>query len=148
MPICILIPVAVQRLRLTNQIRAAMTDIAHQWGSDLGFGPTGDLALVSGPTLGQQRVLRRLFTNPLDYIWQPGYGAGLARFIGEPVSPLQIRGTIRSQIFKESAVAQNPEPTIDVTLCPGGAAGDVYVHILYVDAQTGQTQVLTFSVNT
>ena len=45
-------------------------------------------------------------------------------------------------------MAQNPEPTIEVTLSPGGAAGDVYVYILYVDAQTGQTQVLTFSVGT
>ena len=45
-------------------------------------------------------------------------------------------------------MAQNPEPTIDVTLNPGGASGDVYVHIVYVDAQTGQTQVLTFSVST
>jgi hypothetical protein len=125
-----------------------MFDIAHQWGSDLELGPTGDLAVVTGPTLGQQRVLRRLLTNLLDYIWQPAYGAGLAGFIGQPANSLQIRATIRSQIFKESAVAQNPEPTIDVTVSPGGAAGDVYVYILYADAQTGQTQVLTFSVST
>jgi hypothetical protein len=125
-----------------------MADIAHQWGSDLEFGPNGDLAVVAGSDLGQQRVLRRLLTNLLDYIWQPAYGAGLAGLIGQPANILQIRATIRSQIFKEPAVAQNPEPTIDVTLCPGGAAGDVYVRILYVDAQTGQTQVLTFSVST
>jgi len=123
-----------------------MADIAHQWGSDLGFGPTGDLAIVTGSTFGQQRVLRRLLTNPLDYIWQPGYGAGLAGFIGQPANVLQIRAQVRSQIFKEAAVAQSPEPTIDVTLSRGGAAGDVYVHLLYVDAQTGQTQILTFSV--
>jgi phage baseplate assembly protein W len=125
-----------------------MADIAHQWGSDLGLGPTGDLAVVTGSTLGQQRVLRRLLTNPLDYIWQPTYGAGLAGFIGQPANALQIRATIRSQIFMEAIVAQNPEPTINVTLNPAGAAGDVYVNILYVDAQTGQTQVLTFSVST
>lgn len=123
-----------------------MSDLAHQWGSDLGFGPTGDLAVVTGSVLGQQRVLRRLLTNLLDYIWQPAYGSGLAGFIGQPANALQIRAAIRSQIFKEAAVAQNPEPTIDVTLSPGGIAEDVYVHILYVDAQTGQTQVLTFSV--
>jgi len=125
-----------------------MSDIAHQWGSDLEFGPTGDVAIVAGSALGQQRVLRRLLTNPLDYIWQPSYGAGLAGFIGQPANALQIRATIRSQIFKEAAVVQNPEPTIDVTLSPGGAAEDVYVHIRYVYAQTGQTQVLTFSVST
>jgi hypothetical protein len=124
-----------------------MSDIAHQWGSDLEFGSTGDLAAVTGPTLGQQRVLRRLLTNLLDYIWQPTYGAGLAGFIGQPANSLQIRATIRSQIFKESAVSQNPEPTIDVTVSPGGTTGDVYAYILYVDAQTSQTQVLTFSVS-
>jgi hypothetical protein len=124
-----------------------MADIAHQWGSDLGFGPTGDIAVVAGSVLGQQRVLRRLLTNPLDYIWQPGYGAGLASFVGQPANALQICATIRSQIFKEAAVAQNPEPTVDVTLNPGGASGDVYAYILYTDAQTGQTQVLTFSVS-
>ena len=57
-----------------------MSDISHQWGSDLSIGPTGDFALVSGAILGQQRVLRRLLTNPGDYIWHPDYGAGLAEF--------------------------------------------------------------------
>jgi hypothetical protein len=125
-----------------------MADIAHQWGSDLAFGPTGDLAVVADSALGQQRVLRRLLTNQLDYIWQPTYGAGLAGFIGQPANALQIRATIRSQIFKEAVVSRDPEPTIDVMLSPGGTTGDVYVHILYVDAQTGQTQVLSFSVST
>ena len=97
--------------------------------------------------LGQQRLLRRLLTTPGEYIWQPDYGAGLARFIGQPASPLQIRAVIRSQIFKESAVAQNPEPVIDVQIAPGGVAGTVYVAIRYVDAPSGQTQVLSFSVS-
>jgi hypothetical protein len=123
-----------------------MADIDHQWGSDLSFGSTGDIAAVIGSALGQQRVLRRLLTNPLDYIWQITYGAGLAGFIGQPTNTLQIRATIRSQIFKEQAVAQNPEPTISVTVDPGGATGDVYVQVLYVDSQTGQTQVLSFTV--
>jgi hypothetical protein len=123
-----------------------MADIAHQWGSDLELGPTGDLAVVTGSLFGQQRVLRRLLTNPLDYIWQPGYGAGLATFIGKPANALQVRAKVRSQIFKEDAVLQEPEPTINVALSPEGASGDVYLNILYSDAGTGQVQVLTFSV--
>src|SRR5690348_5829553 len=98
-----------------------MADISHQWGSDLTVGPTGDLASVSGPLLGQQRVLRRLLTSPGDYIWQPDYGAGLARFIGQPVNALQIRAVVRSQIFKEAEVARSPEPVIDVQASPDGA---------------------------
>lgn len=124
-----------------------MTDISHQWGSDLSVGPTGDLAMVSGAQLGQQRVLRRLLTNPGDYIWQMDYGAGLARFIGQPGNELKIRAVIRSQIFKEAVVARTPEPVIDVQVSPGGAPGTVYVYIRYVDLPSGQTQILSFSVS-
>ena len=123
-----------------------MGDLSHQWGSDLAIGVTGDLAVAAGPQLGQQRVLRRLLTNPGDYIWQISYGAGLARFIGQPANALQIRALIRSQIFKEAAVARVPEPVIDVEVSPAGAIGTVYVHLRYVDASTGQTQLLSFSV--
>jgi phage baseplate assembly protein W len=123
-----------------------MADLSHQWGSDLSLGPTGDVASASGQLLGQQRVLRRLLTNPGEYIWQLDYGAGLARFIGRPVNPQQISAIVRSQIFKEASVARQPEPVINVQVSPGGAAGTVYVYIRYVDADSGQTQVLSFSV--
>jgi phage baseplate assembly protein W len=123
-----------------------MADVSHQWGSDLALGPTGDVASASRQLLGQQRVLRRLLTNPGEYIWQLDYGAGLARFIGRPVNPQQISAVVRSQIFKEAAVARQPEPVINVQISPGGAAGTVYVYIRYVDADSGQTQVLSFSV--
>ncbi len=124
-----------------------MADAYHQWGSDLITGPTGDLGMVNDPLLGQQRVLRRLLTNPGDYIWQLDYGAGLARFIGQPANPPQIKAVIRSQVFKEAAVARQPEPVIDVQVSPGGAAGTVYVYVRYVDAGNGQTQILSFSVS-
>jgi phage baseplate assembly protein W len=124
-----------------------VVDAFHQWGSDLAISATGDVSTVTGSTLGQQRVLRRLLTNPGDYIWQLDYGAGLARFIGQPANALQIKAVIRSQIFKESAVARQPEPLIDVQVAPGGAAGTVYVYIRYADAESGQTQILSFSVS-
>jgi phage baseplate assembly protein W len=124
-----------------------MADVSHQWGSDLTISSTGDIGTVAGPLLGQQRVLRRLLTNPGDYIWQLDYGAGLARFIGQPINPLQIRAVIRSQIFKEATVARQPEPVIDVQVAPGGASGTVYVYIRYVDAESSQTKVVSFSVS-
>lgn len=124
-----------------------MSDISQVWGADLTVGPTGDLALVTSAALGQQRVLRRLLTNPGDYIWDLDYGAGLSRFVGQPANTLQIGAVIRSQIFKEAAVAHTPEPVIDVQVAPGGGAGIVYVHVRYVDAPSGQTQVLSFSVS-
>jgi phage baseplate assembly protein W len=124
-----------------------MADVSHLWGSDLTISSTGDIGTVTGPLLGQQRVLRRLLTNPGDYIWQLDYGAGLARFIGQPINPLQIRAVIRSQIFKEATVARQPEPVIDVQVAPGGASGTVYVYIRYVDAESSQTKVISFSVS-
>jgi hypothetical protein len=124
-----------------------VADVFHQWGSDLVIGSTGDLNTADGALWGQQRVLRRLLTNPGDYIWQLDYGAGLARFIGQPANPLQIRAVIRSQIFKEASVARQPEPLINVQIAPGGASSTVYVYIRYVDVKSGRTQVVSFSVS-
>ena len=121
-----------------------MADLFHQFGSDLTVGATGDLAAASGTLEGQQRVLRRLLTNPGDYIWQPGYGAGLGQFVGSPVSTAQIQAVVRSQIFKEAAVARTPEPIVEVS---ANTAGSVYVYIRYADAASGATQILSFSVD-
>ena len=63
-----------------------MPDISHQFSADLSLSPTGDLATITAPQLTQQRVLRRLLTNPGDYIWHPSYGAGLAAFVGQPAN--------------------------------------------------------------
>lgn len=120
-----------------------MPDLSHLWGTDLSAGPTGDLALAAGPLRGQQRVLRRLLTNPGDYIWQPGYGAGLGQFVGRPGVEAQIRAVIRSQMLQEPAVARAPEPVIEVQSGPDGAA---YVHVRYADAESGETQILEFPV--
>lgn len=121
-----------------------MQDASHLFGGDLAQSAIGDVLLANGTVLGQQRILRRLLTNPGDYIWQPGYGAGLAQFVGMPGAAAQISAVIRGQIFKESAVARTPEPVIDVQADPTGL---VYVLIRYADATTGQTQILSFSVS-
>jgi phage baseplate assembly protein W len=121
-----------------------MPDAALLWGGDLATGPTGDVAVVAGTALGQQRVLRRLLTNPGDYIWQPSYGAGLAQFVGQPCDVASIRSVIRSQIFMEATVARLPEPAIDVQSAQDGS---MFVQIQYVDSTTGSTQVLSFSVS-
>jgi phage baseplate assembly protein W len=120
-----------------------MQDASLVWGADLSVSSTGDIALASATTLGQQRVLRRLLTNPGDYIWQLDYGAGLARFVGTPIDVLAVRAAIRSQIFKESAVSRTPEPLIDVQTAQDGS---VIVQIRYVDSTLGTTQVLSFQV--
>ena len=125
-----------------------MNDIFHVWESDLTTSATGDLALVSGSILGQQRVLRRLLTNSGDYIWHTNYGAGLAGFVGTPANAALIKATIRSQIFQEAIVARTPEPIIYVQVSPTGAFSMIYVDIRYTDSLSGETQTLTFTVST
>lgn len=120
-----------------------MQDVSQLWGGDLSAGPTGDIGLAAGVVLGQQRILRRLLTNPGDYIWQPTYGAGLGQFVGTPTNAAQIKSVIRGQIFKEATVARTPEPVIDIQTAQDGS---VYVQIRYVDADSGGTQTLSFTV--
>ncbi|MEE3500197.1 hypothetical protein [Acidiphilium acidophilum] len=54
-----------------------MADAGLVFGGDLAIDAGGDLALAAGSALTEQRVLRRLLTNPGDYIWQLSFGAGL-----------------------------------------------------------------------
>ncbi len=122
-----------------------MQDVYHVWGGDLATGPSGDLVIAFGSDLGQQRVLRRLLTNPGDYIWQPDYGAGLGAYVGVSVHADEIAATIRSQMFQEASVARSPEPVITIQASDGGA---VYVHIQYLDLTTSINQVLAFTVGT
>jgi phage baseplate assembly protein W len=120
-----------------------MPDLSHLYGADLALAAGGDLATADAAALGQQRVLRRLLTNPGDYPWHPGYGAGLGRFVGQPANAARIRSVIRGQIFQEAAVARSPEPRIDVTVAANGA---VTVAIAYADAATGAARTLTFTI--
>jgi phage baseplate assembly protein W len=120
-----------------------MADLAHGFGADLTIGPTGDLAVSDGAALTRERVLRRLLTNPGDYLWQLDYGAGLAQFVGQPASAARIRAVVRGQIFKEAAVARSPEPVVQAR---DDNAGGLAVQLRYGDAAGGQPQLLTFSV--
>lgn len=120
-----------------------MADVWHHFGGDLAVSPTGDIAVATGPTATQQRLLRRLLTNVGDYIWQMTYGAGLGSLVGQPSATQRIQGLIRGQIFGEAAVARTPEPAIDVR---ADQTGVVTVQIRYADAETGTTALLSFPV--
>jgi len=115
------------------------------WGNDLTIGPTGDLAVASNDGLTQQRVLRRLLTSVGDYIWQLTYGAGLPGMVGQTQQISATKAIIRSQIFNEASIATVPEPVITVT---ADQTGGVYASIVYVDAESGATQSLSFPVGT
>ncbi len=120
-----------------------MADLALQFGGDLVIGATGDLLLADGEALTQQRVLRRILTNPGDYIWQLDYGAGLAQFVGQPGAPAAIAGVARAQMQLEKAVAVTPAPVVNVA---AGDDGAVVLSLKYTDAVSEETSVLTFSL--
>jgi phage baseplate assembly protein W len=117
-----------------------MADLQLTMGTDLSVSPTGDLALVTGTQAGQERVLRRLLTNPGDYIWHLEYGAGLPAMVGQPARARVIEGISRAQMYLEPAVSQTTPPVVTVT---ASIDGTVVETVRYVDADTGESQILT-----
>jgi phage baseplate assembly protein W len=121
-----------------------MPDIDHLWGNDLSVNATGDLATVDGTSLGEQRVLRRLLTNPGEYIWHPEYGAGLPQKVGSLLDIPALKALITAQMFQEAAVSRTPLPVITVSQTDISTAS---IQISYVDAQTGEQASLSFDLN-
>jgi hypothetical protein len=118
-----------------------MADISHFIGSDLSILSNGNFELATDAVEGQQRVLRRLLTNPGDYPWRLEYGAGLAAFLGQTISKFRINARITSQMLLERAVLQNPPPTVDVEVIEN----TVIANIHYVDRDSGDTSNLEFN---
>lgn len=123
-----------------------LSDVSHYIGTDLATSATGDLAPVLATVRGQQRILRRLLTNPGDYIFHPDYGAGLPSWVGRTADLPALKSLILSQMLLEASVATDPAPLIDVQPIPSSAGGGFAVSIQYADAGTGETVTLSFDV--
>ena len=120
-----------------------MPDLSHQWSQDLVLSPSGSLGTAFGPALGLQRVLRRLLTNPGEYVFAPTYGAGLRAAVGRPANIPRIQAVIMAQMMQEAYVAPTPPPVVTVT---SKNDGTVYAYVQYADATTGVTQTINFPV--
>ena len=119
-----------------------MADVGHDFSGDLQVGATGDLLVVDSFLESNQRILRRLLTNQRDYLWQPGYGAGLPKRIGQPVNEAETEALIRSQMFLEDSVSQTPPPQVRTDDIPNG----LNVQIQYVEVDANKPTKLTFQV--
>jgi hypothetical protein len=119
-----------------------LPDISHVYGQDLVVSANGDLLTADSVNLSQQRVLRRLFTNPQDYIWQPGYGAGLPQKIGDPFDVETIQSIVQSQMYLESSVVRTPPPDIEVASFPNG----MFVNITYTESDSNEPVNLNLPV--
>ncbi len=111
-----------------------MTDVAQYFGSDLTLSANGDLLTADGLEESKQRVLRRLLTNPQDYLWQPTYGAGLPATIGQPLSEAELTALIKSQMYMEADVSHDPEPQVTLTAIPNG----ISAQITYISVESGE----------
>lgn len=129
-------------------------DIYQLWGNDIAADSSGDLMEVDGTVRNQQKILRRLLTNPQainadgsitpgDYAQHPDYGAGLPQWVGALSEPAKLRALIRGQMLMEDCVARIPEPQIDVQQIDNG----ISCSIKYTDSTTNTSQTLSFNVN-
>ncbi len=115
----------------------------HSMGSDLSIGSGGDLATASGSEAVRERVLRRLLTNPGEYIWQLTYGGGLAGFVGQVANVASIQAVVRGQMLLEPSVARTPAPTAEILSSGNGVVAGV---ITFADSETGLTQTTTMQL--
>jgi hypothetical protein len=121
-----------------------LNDLQHQWGGDLSVSSTGDLVVSSGIQRSQQRILRRLNTNPGSYIGQNNYGAGLPQFIGTNADAAEVAAVAQSQMILEDSVSPTPAPI--VTINQAGLQDAISTTISYVDSPSNAPTVLAFTM--
>jgi hypothetical protein len=120
------------------------SDVSLGWGSDLSVGAGGDLLLVTGTLRANQRVLRRLLTNPGEYLWALSYGGGLALSIGEPLDVGTIEAVIRRQLEQEPGVSLSPSPVVNIHAINSGD-GSFRADLIYTEATSGVPSKLSIA---
>lgn len=92
----------------------------------LQVGPDGDLLMCDGAEEARQRVARRVLSNPRqvladgtvlppDNLFDPQYGVGVRRMIGQAVNAAgidKLRQLIRDGMIVEDTVSSNPPPDV------------------------------------
>lgn len=63
-------------------------------GNDMTIGPSRDVAIVAGSAMVNQRVSLRLKAASGTALGDPGYGADLATYIGNPLTPVEQEGAV------------------------------------------------------
>ncbi len=123
-----------------------LADLYQYIGSDLSASGSGDIQTATGTVRGQQRILRRLLTNPGDYIFHPEYGAGLPKYVGRIADIAKIKALVTGQMLLEDAVARSPAPVVGVSPIASADGGGFAISIQYTDAPSSQPVTLSFSV--
>lgn len=130
-------------------------DLLSPFGGDVEFGPAVDVS-TAGLTGADfdflvdrdeliQRIIRRLLTDPGEWIPFPNYGAGLRRFVNETLDNiliLKIKNIILGQLLQEPDVSENPPPSVAMSLVNNG----LYVAVRVFSQDLGQVS-FAFSPN-
>jgi hypothetical protein len=115
------------------------------WGEDLQLTNNGSLVFVSGVEKVEQRIIRRFFTCPAetladgtyvpaDLIFDPNYGIGASRLVGEPIddslaSVLQQK--IMNAVLIDESVDSTQDPTVQLFAAQNGTVwANVTVYLL------------------
>jgi hypothetical protein len=117
-------------------------DISQTLGAGLSFDTTGDLQVTQGTERSQQRVLRRLLTNPGEYLFHLAYGAGLPVQVGKMWARQTLQSLIRQQLWQENSITSQPAPDITVTPVREG----VSLSLRYQEAQANQVVNLSLAL--
>jgi hypothetical protein len=105
--------------------------ITCRWGGDLSVGASGDINVALIQAEIQQRLVRRLLTNPGEYVWHADYGAGLGGYVGETYSPGFIEGAVLNQLQLEALIAGTPAPSVQTSLSVTGPFSTISVAVQY-----------------
>ena len=123
---------------------ATLDDISHWFGGDLFLSPAGDLARANQVLKSQQRVVRRLMTQPGTYLSHLTYGAGISGWIGRLADTDKLTGVIKGQMQLEPTVSQTNPISVTITWQPGGTFG---VNLAYTVAPEQIPTSLSFTVS-
>lgn len=114
------------------------------WGGDFQLTNNGSLAMVSGVEKVRQRIIRRFFTCPAetlangayvpaDYIFDPNYGLGATRMVGEPIATTlaaTLTQKLKNAILIDEGVDTTQDPAISLYAAPNGEIwADVTVYL-------------------
>lgn len=125
-----------------------MITIVCDWSGDLSVGPSGDINTSPIQANVHQRLVRRLLTNPGDYIWHTDYGAGLGGYVGQPYSPGNIESAILNQLQLEPLVAATPTPTVQIGQSAAGPFETTSVTVQYQVAGTSTENSVLLALGT
>lgn len=125
-----------------------MIAIACRWGGDLAVGPSGDISVAPIQAEVQQRLVRRLLTNPGDYVWHTEFGAGLGSYVGEGYSPSLIEGAILNQLQLETLVAATPAPSVQTSLSSTGPFSTISVAVQFRVSGQSMPNSVTLNLGT